>query len=444
MQKLLITGGRVVDPQNSIDEVADVLVENGKIVFVGAYSPSVLSSGSKDNTPLSENIETIDATGQIVCPGLIDLQVHLREPGREDREDIESGLSAAVAGGFTAVVTMPNTQPVADNEAVILHQLRRADEVNLARLYPAASISVEQKGKHITQMRELKKVGAIAVTDDGVDVQSAGLLENAMEWALTFDLPLLSHCEEESLHGRKGVMHEGKVSTELGLPPISAMVEDYGVMRNVLLAQKTGVRFHALHCSTAGGLDTLRQFKQQNSRITCESCPQYFALTDEVVRGYNTLAKMYPPIRSEEHRQAVIKAFQDDTIDCITTDHAPHRMCEKELSFVDANWGSVGLETSLALSYTYLVAAGHISLSKLIEKMSLNPAKVIGVEGGHLSVGAAADITIFDPEVKWTVNPEEFKSKGRNCLFEGMEVQGKTTCTIVGGEVKFQNGEVVR
>jgi dihydroorotase len=422
-KSILITNGHLIDPKNGIDEIYDVRIENGVIESVGKN--------------LAAADETIDASGKVVCPGLIDLQVHLREPGREDKETIETGLQSALAGGITSVVSMPNLNPVADNQAVIEFQIHKAQKLNLANLYPTGAITKGQKGLELAEMREMKLAGAVAVTDDGVDVQNAGVLEKAMEWAKTFDLPLLSHCEEVSLHAGEGVVHEGEWSTKLGLTGVSAEVEDYGVFRNVLLAEKTGVQFHALHCSTKKGLEIIAEAKARGANITCETCPQYFALTDAIVDGYNTNAKMYPPIRSQEHQDAVIERLKDGTIDCISTDHAPHIRPEKLQPFAAAAYGSVGLETSLAIGITYLVEKGHITMSQLIEKMSANPAKVIRIDRGHLGVGAVADITIFDPKKEWTVNPEEFKTKARNCVFSGMKLTGKTTDVFVAGEKKL-------
>lgn len=427
--KILICGGRLIDPANGIDELNDLLIVDGKVERIGKIDKV-------------QEYEIIDASGKIVCPGLIDLQVHLREPGREDKETIETGMRAAIAGGITSVVAMPNLNPTADNQAVIGFQLRRAAELKLANLYPTASITTGQKGERLTEMREVKLEGAVAVTDDGVDVQSAGLLLKAMEWAKTFDLPVLSHCEEESLR-EAGVMHEGEWSTRLALPGISAATEDYGVFRSLLLAEKSGVRFHAMHCSTAYGLELIAAAKARSKNITAETCPQYFALTDAICDGYNTNAKMYPPIRSEDHRKAVIARLKDGTIDCISTDHAPHLHSEKLKPFTEANPGSVGLETSLAVSITHLVDAGHLSLSELIRKMALNPAKVLRLDRGHLAAGAIADITVFDPHSSWTVDPQKFYSKGKNSVFAGMKVKGKVSDVLVGGEIKFRAGSFV-
>lgn len=430
MSTILIKNGRVIDPKNNVDEVADILITNGKIEKIGKNISDVKA-------------EVIDAKEKIVCPGLIDLQVHFREPGREDRETIETGMRAAIKGGVTSVVTMPNLNPIADNQAVIEFQIKRAKEVGLGNIFPSGAITRAQEGGCISEMREMKLAGAVAVTDDGVDVQSAGLLKKGMEWAKTFDLLLMSHCEEESLR-EEGVMHEGEWSTKLGLAGISAEVEDYGVFRNILLAEKTGVRFHALHCSSKRGLDIIARSKAGgNTNISCETCPQYFALTDEVCNHYNTFAKMYPPIRSEDHRQAVIERLKDGTIDVISTDHAPHLMCDKALPFAEAPPGSVGVETSLAVGITYLIKPGHLSYSQLIEKMSVNPSRIIRANRGDLSVGAIADITIIDPEKKWSVDPDQFESKGKNSIFSGMKLTGKTTDVIVSGEIKMKNEMIV-
>jgi dihydroorotase len=430
MTTLLIKNGHLVDPKHKKDEVLDILVCDGRVKKIGKN--------------LSEKAEkVIDAKGKYVFPGIIDLQVHLREPGREDKETIETGLRAAINGGITSVVAMPNLNPVADNQATIGFQMRRAEQLCLANLFPTASITSGQKGERLTEMRECKLAGAIAVTDDGVDVQNAGLIEKAMEWAKTFGLLVMSHCEEESLHDH-GVINEGEWSTRLGLPGVSTEVEDYGVFRNVLLAQKTGVQFHALHCSTAGGLDIIRRAKANHSNITCETCPQYFVFTDKVCEGYNTNAKMYPPIRDEFHQKAVIEALKDGTIDAISTDHAPHLESEKMAAFTDAPYGSVGLETSLSAGFSFLVKAGHLSISTLIEKMSTSPARILKQEErGHLGEGAIADITIFDPSVEWTVDPSKFESKGRNSLFAGMKLQGVATEVIVRGELKKEGGRVL-
>lgn len=427
---ILIKNGTVIDPKNKINGVMDVLVKDGKIQQVGQ---NIVSTAD----------ETIDATGLTVTPGLIDIQVHFREPGREDRETLETGGRAALAGGITSAVAMPNVSPTADNQTVIEYIISRAKRANLINIYPTGAITRGQDGKMLSEINELKNTGAIAITDDGFDVQNEGLLRRAFEYAKTIGILVMSHCETKDLT-EGGVMHEGWVSTKLGLPGTPALSEDMAVYKNVLLAEETGARLHLLHNSTKGAVRAIREAKARGAKnITAETCPQYFGLTDEECMGYNTNAKMYPPLRSEDHLKAVIDGLVDGTIDCITTDHAPHIEPDKIKSFEDAAMGSVGLETSFAAGNTYLVKAGHLSFSQLVEKMSTNPAKIIGVDKGHLSVGADADIAIFDTKKEWTVNEKEFFSKGRNCVFSGKKLTGKAKTVIVGGVVKYKDEKLV-
>jgi dihydroorotase len=426
MTSTAIINGHVVDPANKIDTVCDVLVENGKIKKVGNV---------KDTADT-----TIDAKGKIVTPGLIDIQVHLREPGREDKETIKTGLRAAVRAGFTSVVSMPNTCPVTDSKAVVEFQYKKGVEADLANLYVAGAITKGQKGEELADIWEMKQAGAVAVTDDGRDVQDEGLLQKAMEYCKTHDMLLMSHCEVEALTG--GVMHEGAVSTKLGLRGIPAVAEDLAVIKNIMLSETTGAGVHILHVSTKGAVEALRNAHKRGIPVTAETCPQYFVLTDSICDGYDTSAKMYPPVRSEEHRKAVIEGLKDGTLSVITTDHAPHTTHEKLTTFDEAAWGSVGLETSLALSYTYLVKKKILTLPELIAKMTCNPAKVVSIPKGTLTAGADADITIWDPKQKWTVSVSEMETKGKNCVFEGMEVYGKVDRVFVGGREKVRNGKI--
>ena len=424
MKKILIKNGRVIDPANNIDEVLDVLVEHGKIKSVGK---SVSADGA----------EVIDAKGLVVTPGLVDIQVHFREPGREDKESIESGSRAAIMGGITSVVTMPNTTPVTDDQATIEFTLKRAREVGLINVFPSGAITKGQKGDMLAEIWEMKNAGAVAITDDGADVQDEGLLLRAMKYARTHDVLVMSHCETDNLT-EGGVMHEGWVSTQLGLPGIPAVSEDLAVAKNILLAEKTGARLHLLHNSTAGAIDAIRQSKKRgNKNITAEVSVQHFALTDEECLGYNTNAKMYPPLRSEDHRMAVIRGIKDGLIDAFTTDHAPHTEPDKIRPFEDASFGSSGVETSFAAMNTYLVEAGHISLSEGIAMMTCGPARIIRVDRGTLGVGAVADISIFDVGKDWVVDPDKSLSKGKNCVFNGKTLRGKAVGVIVGGVVKF-------
>jgi dihydroorotase len=431
MSALLIKNGHVVDPANQIDEPMDVLVEGGKIAAVGKN----LKAGSA---------EEIDAKGLTVTPGLVDLQVHLREPGREDKETIETGSKAALAGGITSVVAMPNTNPIADNQTVIEFVVRRAKELDLINVFPSGSISKTEKGLLLTEMNEVKNAGAVAVTDDGVDVQSEGLLRHAFEYAKTCDILVMCHCEIADLSG-EGVMHEGWVSTQLGLPGIPAEAEDLAVRKNIMLANMSGARVHLLHNSTIGAAEAIREAKRKGFKnVTAEVSVQHFSLTDEECFGYNTSAKMYPPLRTRDHIAAIIEGIKDDTFDAFTTDHAPHIEPEKLEPFVRATSGSTGLETSFAAMNTYLVEAGHIPFIKGISKMTAEPAKIIRVNKGTLSVGADADIAIFDRNKEWIVNAAtQSFSKGKNCVFNGKRLKGKAVCTIVGGRVKYKDGKIV-
>ncbi len=430
MTTLLIKNGHVIDPANGIDDVHDILVADGKIQKVEA--------GLNDTAD-----EVIDASGLTVTPGLIDMQVHFREPGREDRETLETGSWAALAGGVTSAVAMPNLKPVADNQTVIEFIIKRSNELDLINIYPTGSITTGQEGATLSEINELKTSGAIAITDDGVDVQDEGILRRAFEYSKTCDILLMSHCETNTLT-EDGVMHEGWVSTQLGLAGTPAASEDLAVQKNILLAEMCGGRLHLLHNSTSGAVDAIRRAKQAGkATITAEVSVQHFALTDEECKGYNTNAKMYPPLRSQDHVDAIIAAIKDDTIDAFTTDHAPHIEPDKLQPFDKAAFGSTGLQTSFAVMNTYLVKPGHISLSKGISKMSAEPAKILGIDKGTLSVGADADIAIFDINKDWVPSNENRLSKGKNCIFNGKTLTGQAQYTIVGGRVKFKQGQIV-
>lgn len=431
MPSLLIQNGRVVDPKNRRDGIMDVFVKDGKIAAVGKRLK--VTADAK-----------VDASGLVVTPGLIDMQVHFREPGREDKETLETGSMAALAGGVTSVVTMPNTNPVADNQTVIEFVLKRARELNLVNIYPTGSITKAQDGAMLSEINELKRSGAIAITDDGVDVQNEGVLKRAMEYAKTVGILLMSHCETDEL-SEGGAMHEGWVSTQLGLPGIPASSEDLAVFKNILLAEETGARVHLLHNSTVGAIREIRAAKKRGSKnITAEVSVQHFALTDEECMGYNTNAKMYPPLRSQEHIDAVIAGIKDKTIDAFTTDHAPHIEPDKLKPFEDAAFGFVGLETSFATMYTYLVKTKQVDFATGIANMTYKPAELLGIPKGSLTVGSDADISIFDLKKEWVVDEKKFFSKGKNSPFIGKRLTGKPVYTIVGGTVMFENGKVVR
>lgn len=431
MTSILIKQGRVVDPANQCDEVCDVLVNDGVIAEI---APIINKTAD----------ETIDATGLVVAPGLIDLQVHLREPGREDRETIETGSRAALKGGVTTIVAMPNTTPVADSQSVVEFVLKRAREVGLVNVLPTGAITKGQTGDTLAELWELKRSGAVAVTDDGFDVEDPNLLRRALEYAKTHDLLVMCHSETAALTAG-GVMHEGSVSTQLGLPGTPAVSEDLAVTRNIMLAEVTGARLHLLHNSTCGAVAAIRSAKNRGLvNITAEVSVQHFALTDEECRGYNTDAKMYPPLRSQEHIEAVIAAIKDGTVDALTTDHAPHIEPDKLLPFEHAAMGSVGLETSFAAMLTYLVIPGHVTLSEGIALMTHRPATIIRSDRGTLTVGLPADISIFDISKTWTVDPRRLQSKGKNCVFKDKTLTGKAIYAIVGGVVKMKDEVILQ
>lgn len=429
MSTLLITNGRVIDPKSGFDKVADVYVVDGTIKTIGT------KLGKKAD-------KTIDASGLVVAPGLIDLHVHVREPGREDKETIETASRAALNGGVTSMVAMPNSAVAADNQTVIEFIIKRAQEHDLVNIYPGGAITRGLRGDLLAEMWELKQSGAVMVTDDGFDIQDEGVLLSAMRYAKTHDILVMSHCETDALD-EDGVMHEGWVSTELGLPGIPEVSEDVAVQKAILLSQKAGVRFHGTHLSTSGAVSAFREAKKANPTLTCDVAVQHFALTDDECRGYNTNAKMYPPLRPQQHVDAIIAAIKDGTVDALCTDHAPHIEPEKIVPFVDAQRGTVGLETSFAVMNTYLVDAGHISIAEGLALMTHKPAQIIRINKGTLTEGADADIAIFDMKASWTVDPDQFESKGKNSVFTGKKLKGKAVHVIVGGEIKKLDGNVL-
>jgi dihydroorotase len=419
---ILIKNGHIIDPANKLDGKLDLLITEGKVARLGKPG-SIPANGA----------ETIDAGGKLVVPGLIDMHVHLREPGYEYKETIATGTAAAKAGGFTAVCCMPNTNPVNDSRSVTEFILSQAAEKALARVVPIGAITKGSKGEELAEMGELRDAGCRGVSDDGKPVMSAAVMRRAMEYSKIFDIAVISHCEDASL-AAKGVMNEGFVSTELGLRGIPNAAEDVMTARDIELAGLTGARLHICHVSTAGSVRLIREAKQRGIRVTAETCPHYFTLTDEAVRGYNTLAKMNPPLRTAEDVAAIRQGLKDGTIDAITTDHAPHALDEKSVEFDAAPFGIVGLETSVGLSLK-LVNDGILPLSDLVTRMSTAPAQIIRCGGGTLSVGAAADVTIIDPNEEWTVHADEFRSKSRNTPFDGWKLKGKAVRTIVGGRI---------
>jgi dihydroorotase len=404
-QSLLIRGGRVIDPSQRLDTRADVLVENGRITQI--------ADGIKAKTA-----EVFDATGCIVTPGFIDIHTHLREPGREDKETIATGAQAAAAGGFTAVCAMPNTTPVNDSASITRFMVETAKRDAIVRVYPIGAITRGSKGEELSEYGDLKQAGCIAVSDDGRPVQNARVMRRALEYARTFGLPVIDHCEDLDL-SRGGAMNEGPVSVAMGIPAAPHVSETIMVERDVLLAEFTGSHVHIAHISTARAVDAVRRGKARGVRVTAEATPHHLVLTDEAVRAhdYDPVTKMNPPLRSEEDRQAVIAGLLDGTIDAIATDHAPHTTEEKVCEFDCAAFGIVGLETAFALCHDRLVKTGALDITRLVQLLTIGPARALGLPGGTLGKGEVADITVFDPAEERTIGPESFRGKSRNSPF---------------------------
>ena len=402
----------------------DILVEDGRIAAVGEGLDAE---------------KAIDAEGLHVFPGLIDMHVHLREPGFEGKEDIESGSRAAVAGGFTQVCCMPNTNPVCDNAVVVTYILSRAKEVNLCKVRPIGSITKGEKGEELAEIGKMAAAGAVAISDDGRSVMDSKIMRLAMEYADGFGLKCLAHCEDENLVDG-GVVNEGLSSTITGLKGSIRAAEDIMIAREIALSESLGIPVHICHVSTYSGLELIRSAKARGVKVTAESCPHYFWLTDDVVRGFDTDTKVNPPIREERDRQAVAAALSDGTLDCIVTDHAPHGKKDKQVEYPLAAFGISGIETSFSLSYTKLVKEGEMDLPQLAERMSAAPARILGIEGGEIKEGAVADITIADLAAKYVIDGEKFISKGKNTPFTGTEVYGRIAYTIVDGQIKYAAG----
>ena len=419
---LLIRGGRVIDPANSVDAVQDVLVEEGKIARVG---PALAA-------PQSATV--IDATGKWVCPGFIDMHVHLREPGFEYKETVATGTRAAAAGGFTALCCMANTQPVNDTRAVTDYILAKARSEGVVRVYPIGAVTRGLEGKELAELAELAEAGCVAYSDDGQCVMSAELYRRAMEYTLPFGAPVISHAEDHTL-SRGGCMNEGVVSTELGLPGQPAAAEDVMVARDILLAELTGAHVHIAHASTAGTVRLVRDAKARGIRVTAEVTPHHLILTEDAVRSWDANTKMAPPLRTKRDVEALIEGLADGTIDCIATDHAPHALSEKEGEYDHAAFGIVGLETAVAVVLDRLVRAGHLPLATLIARWSRDPARLLNLPGGTLSVGAPADVTLLDLDAETTVDPSRFHSRSRNTPFGGWQLRGGPWMTVVGGTI---------
>ena len=427
--KFLLKGGTVVDPASGLNGARDLLVEDGRIVKVGQDLPA---GGARV-------LEV--PRGVVVVPGLIDMHVHLREPGHEHKETIATGAASAVAGGFTAVACMPNTDPVNDQAGITGYILARAAEAGLARVYPIGAVSIGSKGEQLAEIGDLHRAGCVAISDDGRPVASALLMRRALEYAGMFDMPVIDHCEDASLKG-DGVAHEGARSSMLGLKGLPAVAETLIVDRGILLSELTGSRFHVAHMSVASALRSVREGKARGVKVTCEVAPHHFTLTDEALEGYDTNTKMNPPLREQADVDAMLSGLADGSIDVIATDHAPHHADEKALEFDRAPFGIVGLETAVPLCFDRLIHRGVVTLSRLVELLSVNPARILKVGGGTLAEGAVADITLLAPDLAVRVEAQALVSKSKNTPFDGWELKGAAAATIVGGRIVYVNGAV--
>jgi dihydroorotase len=431
MNLLRITNGRVIDPAQNLDRSADVWIQDDKILAIGPR-PDLIPN------------QVLDAADKIVCPGLIDMHVHLREPGQEHKETVATGTAAAVAGGFTAVACMPNTVPVNDNAGVTEFILKKAAEANLARVYPIGAVSRGQAGEQLADIAELRQAGCVALTDDGRPVATALLMRRALEYAGMFKMPIIEHCEEQTLKG-DGVAHEGFHASTLGLQGIPGEAESIMAQRDISLAELTGGHVHIAHMSARQTLDAVRYGKARGARVTCEVTPHHFVLTDEILASpvaYDTNVKMNPPLRDARDRDAMLAGIADGSVDVIATDHAPHHYDEKRVEFDRAPFGITGLETAVSLCLDRLVHTGIITLSRLVALAAMNPAKILGVPGGSLADGAPADITILAPDLNVTVSAARMRSKSKNTPFDGWHLRGGVAATIVGGRLVYVNDQL--
>ena len=422
--KLLIQGGRIIDPFQSVDKTGDLLIEDGRVKAL-------------ENGAAIQDAEIFDASGLVVAPGFIDLHVHLREPGEEYKETIATGAAAAVAGGFTSICAMPNTIPVNDNASVTRYIVEKAREAGLAEVYPIGAITRGSKGEELAEMAEMKEAGAVAVSDDGRPVMNAQVMRHAMEYARDHSLVVVDHCQDLQL-AACGVMNEGRYSTLLGLKGMNRAAEENHVARDILLAELTGARAHIAHISTAGAIEMVRAAKRRGLPVTCEVTPHHLALTDNAVMSFDTNTKMNPPLRSDADRAALLEAARDGIIDAIATDHAPHHADEKMLEYDRAPFGVVGLETALGVVITELYHANSIPLARIVEMLTAGPRRAFSLARGTLEAGAVANITVFDPDKEWEVDPRGFKSKSRNTPFAGRRLRGKVVATFVKGREAFR------
>ena len=425
-QKLILRGGRIIDPESNRDETGDLFIADGCLC-----------------APFSEeNARIIDATGKIVCPGLIDIHVHFRDPGQTHKEDIRTGTMSAAAGGFTSVICMPNTSPTCDNAGTIQHINDSISRNAVVRVYPTGCLTRNMDGKDLAPIGSLKRAGVVAVTDDGKCVQNNALMRQVVTYSKMFDLPVMDHCQDSTLT-EGSVMHEGEWSLRLGLKGWPAAAEDIIVARNIILSELTGAHIHMQHVSSADSVELLRQAKRRGIRVSGEASPHHITLTDKYLGGYDPFFKMNPPLRSEPHRLALIEGLRDGTLDCIATDHAPHREYEKDVEFDLAPFGIVGLETAFPVCLETLHRTSGFSLMELIDLMTAKPARLMNIPGGNLAEGAPADVAVLDPDCEWIPSREEFKSKSFNSPWLGMPLKGRADTTIVGGRVVYQDGQVL-
>ena len=427
--KLLLKSGRVVNPATNFNDMVDILIEDEKIVKIGADLQS-------------DDAEIFDATGLIIAPGLIDMHVHLREPGQEAKEDIGSGTRAAAAGGITTVACMPNTSPVIDNSVLVQGIAQRAQQDGVVKVKVVGALSKGQEGKELAEIGDMLEAGAVAITDDGHYVDSAKLLMNGLDYIARYDLPIISHAEDNTLT-EDGVMHEGAVSAMLGMKGRPAVAEDIAVSRDILLAEYTNARIHIAHISSKGAVELVRQAKKRGVKVTAEVTPHHLTLTDEEIKNFNVAAKVCPPLRSKDHVQAMIEGLKDGTIDAIVTDHSPHAFEEKDREFKFAPNGFTGMETSLGVILTNLYHTGIMTIDEIIEKMSVAPAKILKLDAGNIEIGKIADLTVIDPEKTWKVDSNKFYSRGKFTPYDGEELKGKAVATIVNGKIVMENGIIV-
>jgi dihydroorotase len=426
--KLLIKRGRLIDPAQDLDQTCDVLIVGGAVRELGASIEA-------------DDAEVIDAKGLVVCPGLIDMHVHLREPGREDEETIESGARAAIHGGFTSVAAMPNTEPAVEGEEGVKFVLGKAREAGLARVFPIAAVSKGQKGETLSEIGSAFRAGAVGVSDDGYPVARSGVMRRALEYVKMFGRPVMAHCEDPGLSAG-GVMNEGRTSTVLGLRGIPGASEDVEVIRDIILTRLTASRLHICHVSTGASLGFIEQAKQQGINVTCEVTPHHLALDDRAVATFDTNTKMKPPLRAKDDVSALRKGIETGVVDAIASDHAPHSREEKDQEFDLAPFGVIGLETTVGVVMSRLYHEGVVTLPHLVRLMSTNPAGILGVPLGSLKPGSPADVTLLDPEAEWEIDPRDFASKSRNTPFSGWKVKGKVITVIVEGRVLMRDGEL--